>query len=255
MDVIKTSLNTVFLIFALLLPGIILLIIKRKEKLARILLVAGFLLFCILSFTPFSNFLLWGLESKYPPLMDLRGYTEIKYIVVLTAWDSDVQTVPYIQNLGYRSAFRVLEAHRIYKELPGCRIIISGSEVGSKLMSMFLILLSVPEKNIIINYSANTLKSAVNLKDILGNQRFILVTSATHLPRSMRSFIREGLRPIPAPTDYLYGYYQDYRFPFPRPITYYIPNTDSFMRTSAALYEYLGITWYYIKTFGKVWAQ
>jgi len=247
----KNGINTVFLIVSLLFPGIILLIVKRREKLGKVLLVAGLFLLCILSFTPFSNILLRVLESKYPPLMDLRGYREIKYIVVLTAWDSNVQTIPYIQNLGYRSAFRTLEAHRIYKELPYCKIIISGSEVGGKLMSMFLVLLSVPEKNIIIDHSANTLKSAVNVKDILGNQSFILVTSAVHLPRSMRFFVNEGLRPIPAPADYLYGYYSEYKLSFKKSLTYYVPNTDAFMRSSAAVYEYLAILRYHIEGLRK----
>ena len=187
------------------------------------------------------------MEKSYPPLKGFNDLQSINYIVVLTAWDSDNPTVPYTSNLGYSSTLRVLEAHRIYSNIPNSKIIISGSENGGKLMSMLLVLLSLQEKNIMIDRSDNTLKSALNLREILGNQRFILVTSAVHLPRSMRSFIREGLSPIPAPADFLHGYYENYKFPFPRPFIYYMPNTDSFMRSSAAIYEYLGILWYSIK--------
>ncbi len=236
------------MIIGLLFVGIMLFIVKRRSGIAKGLLIAGFLLLCVLSFAPLSNLLLWELECKYPPLMDYEGREKMKYIVVLTAWDSDVQTIPYIQNLGYRSTFRALEAHRQYKGLGHGKIIISGNVSGAKLMSTFLVLLSVPVEDIIVDHSENTLQSAVNLRGVLGNQPFILVTSAVHLHRSMSSFIHKGLRPVPAPADYLYGYYPEYQFPFPRPFSYYIPNTDSFMRSSSALYEYMGIAWYYLKS-------
>jgi uncharacterized SAM-binding protein YcdF (DUF218 family) len=226
-------------------------VLKKKEVLARVLLIISMTCFFLLSFAPFSNFLVWRLEKSYPPLMEYANLKGLKYIVILTAWDSDNPTVPYTSNLGYSSTLRMLEAHRIYMGLLQCKIVVSGSEVGGKLMTMCLELLSVPEKNIMIDVSENTWKSAVNLKHILGGEKFVLVTSAVHLPRSMRSFLREGLRPIPAPADFLYGYYRNYKFSFPRPLTYYIPNTDSFMRSSAALYEYMGLAWYYIQALYK----
>ena len=249
MDVIKAGVDTVLIVLAFLFPGIVLLMMKKRLKLSKTLLLIGFSLLSLLSFRPFSNFLLWGLESRYPPLMNVTGYAETPYIVVLTAWDSKVPTIPYTSNLGYRSAFRTLEAHRIYKQLPHCKIIISGSETGATLMRMFLMLLSVPEKDILIDHSGNTRKSAASLKHILHGQPFVLVTSATHLVRAMASFTHQGLRPIPAPADYLYGFYQDYEFPFPRPFAYYLPNTDAFVRSSAALYEYAGTLWYYMIEF------
>jgi len=168
-------------------------------------------------------------------------------MVVLTAWDSELQSIPYIQNLGYRSAFRIFEAHRIYREIPDCKIIISGSNNGGKLMSALLTLLNFPSKNIIIDNAKNTRMSAVNVKKILGNENFILVTSAVHMPRSMMLFFNEGLKPIPAPADHMDGYSKDFNFPHGRRVTYFLPNTVAFMRSSAALYEYLGVIKYSIE--------
>lgn len=225
--------------------------IERKEKLGIIFLIVGISSLFLLSFEPFTKYLLWRLESKYPPLMDLRGHKEIKYIVVLTSWDSDVQSIPYIQNLGYRSAFRIIEVHRIYREIPDCTIIISGTKNGGELMSALLALLNVPRKIIIFDHSPNTIMSSANIKKILGKEQFILVTSAVHMPRSILLFSREGLKPIPAPADYMDGYYKDYNFPYPRPIAYYLPNTNSFMQSSAALYEYLGLVKHFIVSMGN----
>lgn len=241
MDVIKECANTVFIIAVLLFAGFIHQKFKRKGKFGAIFLIVGISSFFLLSFEPFSKYLLWVLESKYPPLMDLRGHKEIRYMVVLTAWDSELQSIPYIQNLGYRSAFRIFEAHRIYSEVPDCKIIISGSKNGGELMSALLVLLNVPKQKIIIDYSKNTFTSAVNIKKILGNEIFILVTSAVHMPRSIMLFSKEGLKPVPAPADHMDGYSKYFNFPYPRPLTYYLPNTVSFMRSSAALYEYMGL--------------
>ncbi len=247
MDVIKTCLNTVFIVIAFLLPGIILVFRKRDGKIAKFFLIVGFSLLCLLSFRPFSNFLLWRLEHHYPPLMHFNQYHDVKYIVVLTAWDCNIPNLPYTSNIGYRSTMRALEAHRIYRKLSHPIMIISGSMNGCRLIRKLFTLLGIPVKDIILDKAENTWQSALNMKHIIGNQRFILVTSATHLPRTVDAFTREGLKPIPAPADYLYGYYPEYHFPFPRPLAYYIPNTDSLMRSSAALYESLGTLWYMFK--------
>ena len=251
MDVIKECANTVFIISVLLFSGIILLMLKNKEKLGTILLISGIFSLLLLSFMPFTKYLLWELESKYPPLMNLEDHKKIKYVVVLTAWDSDIQSVPYIQSLGYRSAFRIFEAHRIYREIPDCTIIISGTKNGGELMSALLDLLNVPRKKIIFDHSPNTIMSSVNIKKILGKEQFILVTSAVHMPRSILLFSREGLKPIPAPADYMDGYYKDYNFPYQKPIPYYLPNTNSFMQSSAALYEYLALVKHFLESMGN----
>jgi uncharacterized SAM-binding protein YcdF (DUF218 family) len=117
-------------------------------------------------------------------------------------------------------------------------------------MSALFILLNVPKNSIIIDHSLNTFMSAVNIKKYLGNEKFILVTSAVHMLRSMVLFSREGLKPIPAPADYIDGYYKDYYFPYSRTFTYYLPNTAVFMQSSAALYEYFGLVKYSIALMG-----
>ena len=37
---------------------------------------------------------------------------------------------------------------------------------------------------------------------MIGREKFILVTSAAHMPRSMALFRKRGLQPIPAPADF-----------------------------------------------------
>ena len=227
--------------------AMVFLLIKR-ERMAKYFVTTATVLIFLLSFVPFTNLLLWGLEHHYAPLMNFDDLRDLKYIVVLTAWDTDVPTIPYTSNIGYASSARLLEAYRIYRRLPQPKIVISGGAISVEMMTKVLMLWGVPRDRIITDDgAANTRESAVHMKDLLSTQRFILVTSAIHLPRAMRSFTRHGLRPVPAPADFLYGYFKNYEFPLDRPFSYFVPNTDAFMRSCSALYEYLGTFWYFVR--------
>ena len=251
MTIIKSVLSPVFIIIFCLIIGMISMLRKREMRAKYFVMTATVLIF-LFSFTPFSKFLVWGLERNYAPLMNFSNLHDIHYLVVLTAWDADDPTVPYTSNIGYSSALRVLEAHRIYMNLPQCKIIISGGPFSAKLMTKLMVLLGIQEENIIIDdHAANTWESAINIKKIISGQPFVLVTSAIHLPRAMKSFIRHGLRPIPAPADFSYGYYQHFKISLSHNIAYYMPNIDSFLNSHSAIYEYLGIFWYDLKSFFK----
>ena len=209
------------------------------------LLFLALLMLTGLSIRPFSNALLWGLEHQYSPILDPTEFQGVKYIVVLTAWDSDNPAVPYTSNIGYRSTLRVLEAHRLFIHLKNCRLLISGNTTGTKVMRQLFLLLGFNESRMILDdYSQNTWESAKSVKHILGNEPFLLVTSAIHLPRAMFCFSKEGLMPVPAPADFSYGYYKRFIIPFKQSLSYYLPNTSSLKRSNEAIYEYLGI-WYY----------
>jgi uncharacterized SAM-binding protein YcdF (DUF218 family) len=224
------------------------LLLIKKERAAKYFVMTATVLIFLLSFVPFTNLLLWGLERNYAPLKSFDGLQDVKFIVVLTAWDSDVPTVPYTSNIGYASSSRLLEAYRIYRRMPQPTIIISGGPVSAEMMSKVLMLWGVPREKIVRDdNAANTKESAIHMKALLSTQRFILVTSAIHLPRAMGAFARQGLRPVPAPADFLYGYYKNYEFHLDRRISFFVPNTDAFMRSCSAIYEYLGMIWYAVR--------
>lgn len=253
MSLLKSVFSPLFLVLASFMMGWLLLVLNKRKILAKILLGIGLTCLFFLSFRPFSNFLVWKLESKYSPFKNFNNINNINYIVVLTDWCNDNSNLPYTSNLGYKSSARVLEAHRIWMLLPKCKIIISGDEVSSELMSMLMLLLGVQRENIIIDdKAANTWESARNIKNLLGREPFILVTSAIHLPRTMISFSKLGIKPIPAPADFSYGYYKKFQVTCGRSLEYYIPNVSSLMKSNLALYEYLGICWYIISHRVKV---
>ncbi len=53
--------------------------------------------------------------------------------------------------------------------------------------------------------SKDTADQARVIKSFVGNYPFILVTSASHMPRSMALFKKAGLKPMPAPTQHAVG--------------------------------------------------
>jgi uncharacterized SAM-binding protein YcdF (DUF218 family) len=70
-----------------------------------------------------------------------------------------------------------------------------------------LIANDIPEKDIIIeNKSRNTYENAVFSKRILDSLQikgpYVLITSATHLPRSIKVFNKAGMKVIPYPSDF-----------------------------------------------------
>lgn len=64
--------------------------------------------------------------------------------------------------------------------------------------------LGVEAEDIIIEAEATDTKDhPIYVKKIVGSDEFILVTSATHMPRAMALFKKHDMHPTPAPTDYL----------------------------------------------------
>lgn len=249
MILLKTLTSPICIIVLCLASCFFFLTLKKKERLALFLLAGVLLSLTLLSCRPFSNFLLWKLEKQYPPLSDVTNLNKVDTIVVLASWDSNNPTVPYSSNIGYKTALRVLEAHRLYKQCLHCRIIVSGGQDSTRLMKKLLLLLGVQDNKIVVEkFSDNTEQSAENVKQIISDDSFILVTSAIHLSRSERMFRDLGMDPIPAPADFLYGYYLDFTIHLNRPLSYFLPNIESFRNSLLALYEYRGMLWYNLKT-------
>ena len=72
------------------------------------------------------------------------------------------------------------------------------------------------------------------IRDIVLDDPFVLVTSATHMKRAVALFNFHGLDPIPAPTYFLIKE-SDRVTP--------MPSSGSLGKSEAAFHEYLGIVW------------
>jgi len=72
----------------------------------------------------------------------------------------------------------------------------------------------------------------------VGKDKFILVTSAAHMPRAMGLFRKQGMEPIPAPTDYMAGEREG-----GLRLGMFFPSAGSLEKAGSAIHEYLGMVW------------
>ncbi|HEY9204254.1 MAG TPA: ElyC/SanA/YdcF family protein, partial [Sulfurimonas sp.] len=132
----------------------------------------------------------------------------------------------------------------IHKRTPGSKLVFTGYEgdtdVANAVMNARLAAsLGVEDKNMIINPNPkDTKEEALFLRSILANEKFVLVTSATHMPRAVKLFESLGLNPVEAPTDF-----------YKKEHTGYLkePDISSLQNSKVAIHEYLGILWSIIK--------
>lgn len=243
MEFIKQILLPSNLMALLILAGLGCLLLQKDRRFAAWLFCAGGLVFLIFSNGPVSFYLVRPLEDQNPAFSADRHPTDFKDIVILTGHALPDPHLPASSTVNSSSAFRILEALRLHRLFPRARITISGYEDVPLLMQNLLMRLGVNKELIAVeNKSRNTFESAVHLKDRIKGGEFILVTSAGHMPRSLRAFREMGMSPAPAPTDYLAK-----MGPFDNN---FFPNPNNLMRADLAVHEYFGMLWYMLKPYG-----
>ena len=158
----------------------------------------------------------------------------------------DKVSAPPNTQLGAASLTRLVEGVRLYRALESegiqAKFILSGGRVfgspsESGMMQNTAVVLGVNPKDMFIeDGSQDTHHEALFLKPMLENKPFLLVTSAAHMSRAMALFQAQGLKPIPAPTQYLARKNQF-------SMTRYFPNASAIMETEVLMHEYAGILW------------
>ncbi|MBE9177378.1 YdcF family protein [Oculatella sp. LEGE 06141] len=149
---------------------------------------------------------------------------------------------------------RVIYGARLFREGKAPVVILSGGRIGwkgggppeSADMAKLAEALGVPAAAILQDQtSLNTYENAVNVQRILqerGIRRILLVTSAMHMPRSLRIFQKQGIEAIAAPTDFIVTEQEVRELDgSPQAIALnLIPDADSLQQLTRALKEYVG---------------
>ena len=213
----------------------------KKYSLAKLAILFASFLLLLFSYQPFANFLVQNLENQYPKF-DYKS--DVKYIHVLGSGHNTDATQPISSQISSAGTKRVLEGVIIHKHFPHSKIIFTGYEgetntTNAVMNARLATALGVAKKDMIINGKpADTKEEALFTKSILGTKPFVLVTSATHMPRAMILFHSLGMHPIAAPTNYYTSEFRGY-FQVPKPVYFYI--------STIAIHEYLGILWSKLK--------
>jgi uncharacterized SAM-binding protein YcdF (DUF218 family) len=249
MFIVKQFLKALLLPPAPWLLMLLVVLIFWHRRWARRLLFFTFLLIFILHYRPVNYILRFPLESRYPPLIDPTKASSYDAIVVLTSGiipASGLIPFPMIDAAMIR---RLDEAWRLYRIRPK-PIVISGGHVNpftpakdeNRIAREFLVRWGVPKSDVIgEEKSRDTFESALETRKILkkhGWKRYLLVTSALHMPRSMLVFNELVPEPIPAPGDYSIGDFELTPFDF-------FPGENAAHGMVGTIHEYIGMLNYY----------
>ncbi|MBI1805587.1 MAG: YdcF family protein [Ignavibacteria bacterium] len=254
---IAMSLYPLSICVEIMIVGVILLWFTKKEKAGRLFVTLGLLLLMAVSYRWVPYKLLGSLESEYPALVvnhsrsasGVMGTEHAKWIVVLASGQNPNPNLPLTSQISAVSMVRLTEGIRLYREIPGSKLLLSGGNyfgppADAEVMAKVAVSLGVNQQDIVLeSKSEDTAEQAQFIYPIVKNDRFILVTSASHMPRAMALFRKQGMSPIPAPTDYMM------KSPGLTPANFY-PNVEALEQTKIAVYEYLGMAW--AKVRGKI---
>ena len=149
------------------------------------------------------------------------------------------------------SSLRVLEGARVFRLLGGLPLVVvsGGMPVAAQqtaegnVMAEALISLRVPRERIVVDsVSRTTYEQAVNVTRLLdshGIDRFVLITSPTHMRRSVAVFRARHADVVPSVAAQFRE--RSWRPPF------FFPNGDSFHLSRNAVYDYVAVAYYWAR--------
>jgi uncharacterized SAM-binding protein YcdF (DUF218 family) len=223
-----------------LLVGLFLLWFTRRQRAGKVMATCGAVLLFIFSNIITSNALLRPLEHSYPPLSVRHSGAQVSsvgFVAVLGGLGDDDPNVPITSHIFPDLMVRLIEAVRLHREIPGSKLILSGGHFSSDGMAKMAEALGVNAEDILqLGEPLDTEEESQQVAPIVGSHPFILVTSASHMPRAMGLFQARGLQPIAAPTDFLAPHRRV-------EIDDLVPDGFKLFKSQLAIYEYLGLAW------------
>lgn len=197
-----------------------------------------------------SNQLIVSLERQYLPLAKVPQAEAIVILGGATRNNEPPRVLPDLSERGDR----LLYGAKLYQDGAAPKIILTGGRIQwfggdsseAESMASILELMCVPRSAMILeSKSLNTHENAVFVKEILEREnigQILLVTSALHMPRSQAIFLKEGIKAIPAPTDFIISDRNliENRFSTESMILSLVPNSGNLDNTTNALREYIG---------------
>lgn len=240
--IVSRLLFPVPVICGVLALGAILLWFTRHQKAGKVLVTIVAVLLPLLANSQVSGVFLRTLEQRYHPVVLSSLPAAVgpePYIVVLGSGYSPGPGIDLDSRLSEDGLLRLVEGVELCRKLAGCKLILSGGPPAmAQTMGKIAFSLGIEQREIILEkHSRNTEQEAEFIKPMVGKTPFLLVTSASHMPRAMDLFRTLGMKPIAAPTDYLA---KSGGFVIPDEI---YPGPGGLYEATRTVYEYLGIEW------------
>jgi uncharacterized SAM-binding protein YcdF (DUF218 family) len=239
------ALPTNFMIVLGLVGAILML--TRFALLGRKILAVAILLLAIAGFTPTGNVLLAPLEDRFPNWDASKGAPD--GIVVLGGpIDPDLSLI-HGMPITLGGADRLIQAAALARRYPNARLLFTGGSAnlvstGAKeadqAAEVFESLGIAKERLTLERQSRNTYENAVFSKAMVmpkQGERWLLVTSAYHMPRSVGLFRKAGFPIEPYPVDWRVSNISDFE----------IFAVQGLRRTDIAVREWVGLATYRLR--------
>jgi uncharacterized SAM-binding protein YcdF (DUF218 family) len=235
----------------LILMGILgaLLVPTRFRRAGLRLAVTSLLLLAIFGLSPAGNLLIAPLEDRFPP-WDAGGRPPDGIVVLGGAVTPEVSHARKAVALN-EAAERLTAAVSLAQRYPNMRIIFSGGsdamifaeETEARAAARFFESLGLaPDRVMLEDKSRNTSENALFSRQLAQpkpGERWLLVTSAYHIPRAMGVFRKVGFAVEAYPVDWRTAGLRDAIRPFPT-------LGDGLRRTDTAVREWVGLPVYWL---------
>jgi uncharacterized SAM-binding protein YcdF (DUF218 family) len=236
---------------ALLTFGVLLLYVRRGSPTGRRWLTTVLLAYWFTA-SPIGASLLSAPLAQHPPRVDAPEHAAGACAVVvlgggIVSTTADGMTVDDLMT----SALRVIEGVRLYRLLGDPWLIMSGGNTQlldpprpeAAAFRDAAVRFGVPASRVLAETESRTTREqAIVIKQLLrdrGIDRFVLVTSPVHMPRSLATFRAVGLQPIPSAAA---GDEDPDESPWSP-----VPSRKALRRSDSAVYEYAAWAYYWAR--------
>lgn len=218
------------------------------QRVGRTLGVCGVLVLLVFGYTPAGNVLMLGLSERFPA-WQADGRDPDGVIVLGGAIEAPVSDARDDVELN-SAGERVLAMLELARRFPKARIVYSGGSANlfspkvaeapfaGRLLEQFGV---ARDRIVIEDASRTTFENARRLRELMRpqpGQRWLLVTSAWHMPRSIGVFRTAGFEVEAYPVDWRTRGWRDALQPFPR-------LSAGLARSDAAMHEWAGLIGYW----------
>jgi len=223
-------------------------LLLRWRRTGVVLIWTALLGFLLIGFGPVGSILMRPLEDSFPrPSDDMPEPTGIIMLGGFVSYPSVTRGAISLTQDGERLS----ETAALARRYPNATVVISGANFGAPeemaegmISANFLVQLGVEKSRIVLESRAlSTAENAAFTRDLVmpqPGQRWLLVTSASHMPRAVGSFRRAGFPVVPYPVGYTTaGISRDYWM-------IGLQVSTNLVRADIAFHEWLGLLAYWL---------
>ncbi|MGD9806125.1 MAG: YdcF family protein [Hyphomicrobiaceae bacterium] len=172
------------------------------------------ILLVVAGLSPLANWAMWPLEARFPVPQVENGSRDYTGIIVLGGGEDDTNSTNLKQLQINEAGDRITTGSTLANRLPDARLIFTGGAAslidtkpdGAEAVRDYWVSIGIPASRILIeDKSRNTYENATLTHALLApkrGERYLLVTTAMHMPRAMGVFRRAGFDVVAYPTDF-----------------------------------------------------